>query len=78
MMDGITGTLAKNVGKELTMDNDAFSYYLNKKVIEQREDNTSNIYNFLCEDCNKAYITDIGWMKKCDDCHKNYFEDSNG
>ena len=46
------------------MDNDAFSYYLNKKVIEQREDNTSNIYNFLCEDCNKAYITDIGWMKK--------------
>ncbi len=77
MMAGITGTVVNIVGKEL-MNNEQFSYYTNKKILNDRKNGVSEIYNFQCEDCKKAYITDIGWMHKCDNCHKNYFEDSNG
>ena len=49
-----------------------YSYYLNKKM---RNKPTLDIFNYLCEDCNSAFVTDVPWNKKCDNCHDNYFKD---
>jgi hypothetical protein len=81
MMAGITGIVVRNVGKELTMSNDSFSFHVNEWILKKREllktRDELEVYNYLCEDCNSAFVTDIPWMHKCDDCHHNYFEDSN-
>ena len=82
MMAGITGIVVKNVGKELIMNSsESFSFYLNKWILKNREDSEKNdeltVYNYQCEDCSNAFVTDVPWMYKCDDCHKNYFEDAN-
>ena len=60
---------------------ESFSFYLNQWILKSREDSEKNdeltVYNYQCEDCNSAFVTDVPWMYKCDDCHKNYFEDAN-
>jgi hypothetical protein len=72
MMDGIIGIAVNIVGKELLMNDYMYSYYLNKKMHSKP---TLDIFNYLCEDCNSAFVTDVPWNKKCDNCHDNYFKD---
>jgi len=70
MMAGITGTAVNIVGREL-MNNDEYSYKVNKKLL----DGIEKCFNYVCEDCGKAYITDVPWDLKCLQCGDNYYKE---
>jgi hypothetical protein len=55
------------------MNDYTFSYLVNKALQNQKQE--LNIFNYLCEDCDTAFVTDVPWNKKCENCHDNYFKD---
>ena len=72
MMVGIIGIAVSNVGKELTMNDYIYSYLKNKQQLNKP---LEELFNYLCEDCSSAFVTDVPWNKKCEKCHDNYFKD---
>tara|TARA_R100000951_G_scaffold110316_2_gene108242 strand:+ start:427 stop:594 length:168 start_codon:yes stop_codon:yes gene_type:complete len=53
------------------MNNDEYSYKVNKKLL----DGIEQCFNYVCEDCGKAYITDVPWDLKCLQCGDNYYKE---
>ena len=52
------------------MEDYLYSYKVNKKFIRQLD----SMFNYICEDCSAAYMTNVPWDKKCPNCMDNYYK----
>lgn len=54
----------------MNVDDNLYSYKVNKKFMEQ----VDSMYNYQCEDCNDVYMTNVPWDVKCPHCMDNYYK----